>query len=260
MTRISAIVITQDEERNIGRCLSSLQGIADEIIVVDSGSTDATETICQQFGARFVHHPWAGYSGQKNYADSLASHPWTLSIDADEALSPTLRSTLAQLKEQGLDNGSVYQFNRLNNFCGSWIHHCGWYPDAKVRLWPTGQAQWQGTIHEELNHSACPTVTTLKGDLLHYSFYSIDEMTLRHRRYYLLAAQAAHDAGRKATMAAVVLKPLWAFLRGYVLLGGFLDGHAGYLVCRMNAHYTFMKYATLREMTKKLPDELKIES
>ena len=148
----------------------------------------------------------------------------------------------------------MYQFNRLNNFCGSWIHHCGWYPDAKVRLWPTGQAQWQGTIHEELNHSACPTVTTLKGDLLHYSFYSIDEMTLRHRRYYLLAAQAAHHAGRKATMASVVLKPLWAFLRGYVLLGGFLDGHAGYLVCRMNAHYTFMKYATLREMTKKMLD------
>ena len=167
------------------------------------------------------------------------------------ALSPALRATLLQLKEHGLRTDSVYQCHRLNNFCGSWIHHCGWYPDAKIRLWPTGHAQWHGTIHEELIHDQCPNTVTLKGDLLHYSFYSIDEMTLRHRRYYLLAAQAAHDAGRKATMTAVVLKPLWAFLRGYVLLGGFLDGHAGYLVCRMNAHYTFMKYATLREMTKK---------
>ena len=248
MTRISAIIITQDEERNIGRCIDSLQGVADEIVVVDSGSTDATETICRQAGVRFVHHDWEGYSGQKNYANSLASHPWTLSIDADEAPSPPLRDTLAHLKEQGLRDDSVYRFRRLNNFCGSWIHHCGWYPDAKVRLWPTGRARWDGSIHEELHHPDCPRIITLKGDLLHYTFYSIDDMARRHRRYYLLAAQAAHDSGRKASMAAVVFKPLWAFLRGYVLLGGFLDGHAGYLVCRMNAHYTFMKYATLREL------------
>lgn len=250
MERISAIIITQDEERNIGRCLDSLQGVADEIVVVDSGSTDATESICQQHGIRFVHHDWAGYSGQKNYANSLASCPWTLSIDADEALSPTLRDTLVRMKTQGLRNDSVYRFHRLNNFCGSWIRYCGWYPDAKVRLWPTGKAKWDGTVHEELIHSDCPNTITLKGDLLHYTFCSIDDMAQRHRRYYLLAAQSAHDAGRKASMAAVVFKPLWAFLRGYVMLGGFLDGHAGYLVCRMNAHYTFMKYATLRELNK----------
>lgn len=250
MTRISAIVITQDEERNMARCLASLQGVADEVIVVDSGSTDATESICRQYGARFEHHDWAGYSGQKNYANSLASHPWTLSIDADEALSPALRATLLQLKEHSLRNDSVYQCHRLSNFCGSWIHHCGWYPDTKIRLWPTGHAQWHGTIHEELIHDQCPNTVTLKGDLLHYTFYTLDEMTQRHRRYYLLAAQSAYQAGRRASMAAVVLKPLWSFLRGYVLLGGFLDGYAGYLVCRMNAHYTFMKYATLRELAK----------
>ena len=250
MTGISAIVITQDEERNIARCLDSLQGVADEIIVVDSGSTDATESICRCRGVRFEHHDWAGYSGQKNHADSLATQPWTLSIDADEALSPALRASLLQLKTQGMDSNTAYQCHRLNNFCGKWIHHCGWYPDTKTRLWPTGKARWQGTIHEELQLDGNPATATLKGDLLHYTFNTLDEMTLRHRRYYLLSAQAAHQAGRRATMAAVVLKPLWAFLRGYLLLGGFLDGHAGYMVCRMNAHYTFMKYATLREIGK----------
>lgn len=124
MNRISAIIITHNEERNIGRCIESLKGVADEIIVVDSGSTDATEAICLGLGAKFVPHPWAGYSGQKNYANGLASHPWTLSIDADEALSPTLQQTLRTLKQEGLRDDTAYSMNRLTNFCGSWIHHC----------------------------------------------------------------------------------------------------------------------------------------
>lgn len=147
MEGISAVIITQNEERNIVRCLRSLQGIADEVVVVDSGSTDQTESLCRAAGARFISHPWESYSAQKNFADSQATQPWTLSLDADEALSPALRQSLLQLKQRGMDCGTAYAFNRLSNYCGSWIKHCGWYPDRKTRLWPTGAAEWDGVVH-----------------------------------------------------------------------------------------------------------------
>ena len=248
MTPISAVIITQNEQRNIERCLQSLQGVADEIIVVDSGSTDTTEAICRSHGAQFLFHQWEGYAGQKNYADTLASHPWTLSIDADEALSPRLRDTLVALKQSGLDPGTVYNLRRLTNFCGSWIHHCGWYPDTKVRLWSSGTATWQGQIHEEVVFSHHHRVVTLDGDLLHYSYYTIDDLARRQPSYYNLAAREAFAQGRRATVAHILFKPLWTFLHDYILRLGILDGTAGYTVCRMNAHYTFMKYTTLRQL------------
>ena len=171
MDTISAVIITHNEERNIGRCLESLRGVADEVIVVDSGSTDATEAICVAAGARFVRHDWEGYSGQKNYANGLASHPWLLSIDADEALSPQLRESILRLKEKGFDAETVYSMNRLTNYCGRWIRHCGWYPDACVRLWHTGVATWDGLVHEELRYSTNVRHAKVEGDLWHYSYY-----------------------------------------------------------------------------------------
>ena len=142
-------IITHNEERNIGRCLESLRDVADEVIVVDSGSTDATEAICQQAGARFERHDWEGYSAQKNYANSLASCPWILSIDADEALSPELRQSLLRWKQEETQP-ALFSFNRLTNYCGHWIHHCGWYPDKVVRVFPAGAARWDGLVHEKL--------------------------------------------------------------------------------------------------------------
>ncbi len=250
MTAISAVIITQNEERNIGRCLTSLHKVADEIIVVDSGSTDNTESICKKYGVRFVHHPWEGYSGQKNYANSLATQPWILSIDADEELSPEMCDTLIRLKQEGLQENAVYSMNRQTNFCGSWINHCGWYPDYKIRLWPSGSATWVGDIHEEVQFKGEPQIIHLKGALLHYSYYEIDDLARRQPRYYQLGAKTAFDAGKRTGFAAVVFKPLWTFVRDYLLRGGFRDGKAGYILCRMNAHYTFMKYVTLLEMKK----------
>ena len=249
MNNISAVIITHNEERNIARCIESLQGVADEIIVVDSGSTDRTQLICAQHkNLIFQFHPWEGYSAQKNYANSLASNPWILSIDADEALSPTLRDSLLSWKAQQKPQPALYRFNRLTNYCGHWIHHCGWYPDPCTRLFPKDTVQWDGIVHEQLTTlHPLPTIH-LNGDLLHYSYYSVDEHAQRQLHYATLAAQKAHDAGRTVTALGVWLRPKWNFLRNYLLKGGFLDGYAGYTVCRMSAFYTFMKYSILKNI------------
>ena len=248
MVTLSAVIITHNVERNIDRCLRALQGIASQVVVVDSGSTDGTEAICQQLQVLFVHHDWEGYSKQKNYAETLATGDWVLSLDADEAIDDTLRAQLQQLLSVGPRPNTVYSMNRLTNFCGHWIRHCGWYPDTKVRLWQRGTAHWEGDVHEQLVFSNPVTTLRLKGDLLHYSYYTLEQLVSRQTRYARLAAQEAHDKGRHCRRTALWLRPLWRFVRDYLLRGGFLDGEAGYIVCRMNAYYTFMKYATLREL------------
>lgn len=247
MNSISAVIITQNEERNIVRCLNSLRGVAEEIVVVDSGSTDATQNLCEKFGARFIHHDWAGYSEQKNYANSLATSDWTLSIDADEALSDELRASLLSLKKAGFAADTIYSFNRLNNYCGNWIRHCGWYPDEKPRLWLTGTARWDGIVHEELRHEA-PKRVRLTGDLLHYTYYSVADHAARQVKYAALAAEKAHQQGKKCGSGGLLFKPLWNFLRNYLFKGGILDGRAGFIVCKMSAFYTLVKYAKLREL------------
>ena len=249
MEKISAVIITKDEERNIARCLESLKGVANEVVVVDSGSTDRTEAICREAGVRFVSHPWEGYSGQKNYANSLATHPWILSIDADEALSPTLRESLLALRGTDPGPGTVFVMNRLNNYCGHWIHHSGWYPDRKPRLFHHDMMEWDGTVHEELRpkNSQFSILNSqfLKGDLLHYTYYDVADHAARQIKYATLAAEKAFAQGKKAHRIDLWLKPAWTFLRNYLFRLGFLDGHAGFLVCRMSAFYAFLKYASL---------------
>lgn len=249
MEHITAVIITQNEQRNIGRCLQSLHLVADEIVVVDSGSTDATEQICTQAGARFIHHRWEGYSAQKNYANSLATHPWILSIDADEALSPTLRDNILKLKNHPLNPAEMYSFNRLTNYCGHWIHHCGWYPDRCTRLFHRDNAHWDGIVHETLTTKHSPlNIHHLPGDLLHYSYYSVNDHLLRMTKYAPLTAEKAYLQGKRSSIAGVLLRPLWTFFRTYILRGGILDGTAGYTVCRMTAYNTFLKYTLLREL------------
>lgn len=248
MITISAVIITKNEERNIERCLKSLKNVADEIVVVDSGSTDATINICEQFGVRLVSHNWEGYSEQKNYANQLTTGDWILSLDADEALSDQLRKTLTDLKQAGADTNAVYEVNRLTNFGGHWVHHCGWYPDARIRMWQRGGARWEGSIHERLSFDTHHHIIRLKGDLLHYSYYTLAELAERQPKYYQLAAEEAFQQGHRCHSAALVVKPVWTFVRDYLIRGGLFDGATGYTICRMNAHYTFMKYATLREL------------
>ncbi|RLD77314.1 MAG: glycosyltransferase family 2 protein, partial [Bacteroidetes bacterium] len=149
MPKLSAVIITQNEEQNIGRCIDSLKGVADDIVVVDSGSTDNTEAICKEKGARFFYNKWEGYIEQKNFANDLAEHKYILSVDADEALSGQLRDSILEAKESLKADG--YEMNRLTNYCGTWIRHGGWYPDRKLRLFHRDKFEWGGEkIHEAM--------------------------------------------------------------------------------------------------------------
>ena len=172
MTPISAIIITFNEEKNISRCIESLQGVADEIVVVDSLSTDSTQQICAQHGVRFISHAFEGYVKQKNWARLQASHQWVLSLDADEALSIELRNSIIEIKQNPTADG--YTMNRLNNYCGTWIHHCGWYPDRKLRLWNNAKGEWMGeNPHDRFEMPNTSIINHLKGDLLHYTYHTI---------------------------------------------------------------------------------------
>ena len=249
--KITATIITQNEERNIVRCLDSLQGIADEVVVVDSGSTDKTEELCKKYDVRFEKQPWQGYSEQKNYANGLATNDWILSIDADEALSDELRNSIISLKQTEISDTDVFSVDRLNNYCGHWIHHCGWYPDRKIRLFNRNAKRWTGEIHEILADTASATAEhLLHGDLLHFSYYSVEDHIRRADKYSTLTAQEAFRKGRKASAAAIWFKPKWKFFRDYIIKGGFLDGYAGYQICKISAFTTFMKYSKLRKMQK----------
>ena len=244
---LSAVIITYNEARNIGRCLDSLAGVADEIVVVDSFSTDETEQICRDRGVRFVQHAFEGHIEQKNWALEQAAHAQVLSLDADEALSePLRRSILAALEHWPADG---FTMNRLTNYCGRWIRHSGWYPDRKLRLFDRRKGRWGGTNpHDKVLIEADAAVGHLEGDLLHYSYYSVEEHVERARHYADIAARAMHRAGKRAGMASLVLRPLAKFIRNYLLKRGFLDGRAGLTICRIAALETFWKYRNLRRL------------
>jgi len=250
MPKISAVIITLNEERNIGRCIDSLAGIADEIVVVDSGSTDRTEEICKAGEVRFFFHAWEGYLEQKNHANALASHPWILSLDADEALSAELRESILSIKNNLDFDG--YDMNRLTNYCGKWIRHCGWYPDKKTRLFNREKFEWGGErIHEILyKKDKTAKIGLLTGDLHHYSYHSISEHIAQANHFTNLTASLAFDRGKKAGILKIIFSPVIKFIRDYFIKLGFLDGYYGYIVCRISAQATFMKYSKIRQFHK----------
>jgi len=247
---ISAVVITYNEERNIRQCLASVQDIVEEIVVVDSYSTDQTEAICREMGALFLQHPFEGHIEQKNYALAKAKHELILSLDADEALSEDLRESIREVKNHW--NSDAYAFNRLTRFCGKWIRHCGWYPDVKIRLWNRKKGAWGGTNpHDKVVMEAGSTVTHLNGDLLHYSYYSIRQQVDQINSFSDLAARAAFEKGKKSFFAKdILLNPFFTFLKMYVLQRGFLDGYYGFVISINSGFSKFLKYIKLRELYK----------
>lgn len=241
MPLITAVIIAKDEEKNLARCLASLLGVADEVIVADSGSKDRTAEIAAAAGARVVQLKWRGYSETKNEANALASHPYILSLDADEALSEELRQSLLAAKEKL--NGA-YSMNRRNHYCGKWIRRCGWYPDRKVRLFPAQQAQWKGEwVHEDLVLNEGLSPTHLQGDLLHYSYDSIDAHIGRVNKYSSLAADEILAKNKKGLLLRCLFAPGWKFFKSYFLQLGFLDRFYGFVICAVMAGEVFLKYA-----------------
>ncbi|MEO7082281.1 MAG: glycosyltransferase family 2 protein, partial [Flavobacteriales bacterium] len=212
---ISVVIITFNEERNIARCITSVKQLADEVIVVDSGSTDNTVQIAKEHGAQVTHRDWTNYSDQKNFANSLAKGRYILSLDADEAPSEQLRHSILQAKQAGLQG--AYSVARLTNYCGTWIRHGGWYPDIKVRLFPKEETHWTGEhVHETLQLGIGVKTTLLKGDLLHYSFYSVEQHERQAEHFASLAAKALHARNKRSSRLKIILSPVVRFVQGYL--------------------------------------------
>lgn len=244
--KISATIITLNEQRNIIRAIESLR-CCDEIVVVDCGSNDRTREAAAKLGARVLESQWRGFAGQKNYAASEASHDWILSIDADEALSEALEAEIWQIKKSGPKHDG-YTMPRLARYLGRWILHSGWYPDRKVRLYNRNKARWIGDfVHESVRVEG--SIGHLKGNLLHYTCDTLSEHLRTMDRYTTLAAEEMVALGRKVRWRDLVLDPPWTFLRTYVLKAGFLDGWEGLTIAYMSAFYNFLKYSKARNMT-----------
>lgn len=246
---VSAVIITLNEERNLARCITSVKQVADEVIVVDSGSTDGTLAIAKAQGARVMHRDWTNYGDQKNFANGQAAGRYILSLDADEALSDALRASIAQAKEAGLQG--AYTMARLTNYCGTWVRHGGWYPDIKLRLFPKGRARWtEANVHETLVPEPGLPITQLKGDLLHYSFHSVEQHAQQAAHFAHLAAQALHARKKRSSRLKTILSPIARFVQGYFLRGGFLDGRAGFTIARISARAKRMKYSELARLNR----------
>ena len=243
--KISAVIITYNEAHNIERCLTSIAGVVDETIVVDSFSADATCAIASKMGATVIQHPFKGHIQQKNYAKDQASFPWVLSLDADEALSDTLRDSLLELKKNHNSKFSGYSMNRLNRYCGQWIRHGNWYPDKKLRLWLRDQGSWQGTNPHDKFELENGEIGHLKGDLLHYSIANRAEHLAVIRKYASISANALKEKGKGHQSWKRFTSPIASFLRGYILRLGFLDGAAGFQIGYLSAYAKYLKYKKL---------------
>lgn len=243
--KISATIITLNEERNVARAIESLR-CCDEILIVDSGSTDRTTELAEKLGARVIEAGWRGFSGQKNWAAEQASHDWILSLDADEALSEALEAEIWSLKKSG-PKFDAYTMPRLARYLGRWILHSGWYPDRKVRLYDRQKASWVGNFVHESVH-ATGRVGHLESNILHFTCESLAEHVKTMDRYTTLAAQELAARRIKVPMWRLLAVPPWTFLRDYVVRRGFLDGFEGLIICYMAAFYAFLKYAKARNM------------
>ena len=239
MPQISATLITLNEAQNIERAIRSLSA-ADEIVVVDSGSTDGTVEIAQKAGARVIRHDWEGYSAQKNFAAREAQHDWILSLDADEELNADAQAAIREWKLQEA-SAAGYRLARRAQYLGRWILHSGWYPDFKLRLYDRLRGEWKGAyVHESLIVSG--PIENLRGEILHYSYDSFEDHLKRIESYTDLAAREMFERGRRPGFAAQLFVPPWTFLQSYFLRLGILDGHQGYLIAKMAARYVRRKY------------------
>jgi glycosyltransferase involved in cell wall biosynthesis len=242
MSKLSVIVITKNEGADIRACLESVAW-ADEIVVVDSGSTDDTVAIAREFTTCVHQHDWPGFGRQKNRALDYVTGDWVLSLDADERVTPELRSSIeAALRDDHAC--AAYRVSRLSSYCGRFMRHSGWYPDRVVRLFRRGAARFSDDlVHERLLVEG--EIGQLDGELLHHAFDSAEEVLHKMDIYSTAGAQKLHQQGRKATLTGAVLRGMWSFFRTWVLRGGFLDGREGFMLAVSNAEGTYYRYVKL---------------
>ncbi|MEX2484958.1 MAG: glycosyltransferase family 2 protein [Brumimicrobium sp.] len=245
--KLTATIITLNEERNIERCIDALLPVADEIIVLDAFSVDRTPEICKEKSVRFEQRKWEGYAASKNYLNSLASNEYIFSVDADEAPDQKMQKAILEEKNKGLSG--VYAVNRLTNYCGHWIKHSGWYPDIKTRIFPKNTSRWEGAfVHEELIVEEDTEPKLLKGHLLHYSYYNFKEHRQRADKYSALTAQKMLNQGKKAGVLKPYLSGISRFISMYLIKLGFLDGKMGWKIAVISAKSNIFKYKELRRL------------
>jgi len=245
--KLSAVIITYNEARNIARCLDSVQKVADEILVVDSFSEDATKQICLKKRASFIEHTFEGHIEQKNYAKAKAKYDHILSLDADEALDEELQANVFKIKQNW--EHDAYKMNRLTNYCGAWVHHSGWYPDTKIRLFDRRIGDWGGSNpHDKFIPQKGVKVKWISGDILHYSFYDRAGHLQQIEKFSSIAARALHQKGKRSTFIRRWVNPAARFIKAYILRLGFLDGKAGFDIARFSAYANWLKYQKLRKL------------
>lgn len=249
MHKLSVVVITYNEEKNLGRCLDSVAEIADEILIVDSHSTDKTIEIARAKSARVILHTFEGHVAQKNYAFEQAVYDFVLSLDADEVLDEMAQQEIQALKSTW--QGEGYILRRRNNYCGTWIRYGGWYPDKKLRLVNRKKGSWQGRNPHDLYklQTGVPS-QELQGHILHYTLNSLKDHIDTINSFSGLAAQAKYESGAKASLFKILFAPLFKFIKGYFFQLGFLDGYHGFMIAVVSSYASFLRYAKLRELQK----------
>lgn len=247
---LSVVIITKNEAHIIENTLQSLQGVSDDIVIVDSGSTDETIAICKKFNATVIQTGWDGYGANKNKGIDAARYDWILSLDADEAIDTELRAVLQNLSP--VNDGIVYKLTYNNFFCNKHIRFGVWGTDRHIRLFNRKKVKWNNAeVHENLVFPVDVKVVTLKGKVLHYTVNSIKEFSDKTNAYALSNAKKYKLQGKKAGFVKLYFAPAFNFIQHYFFRLGFLDGWEGYLICKTNAWYTFMKYVFLKELNKK---------
>jgi glycosyltransferase involved in cell wall biosynthesis len=249
MEVLSVVIITYNEEHNIGRCIDSVKEVADEVVVLDSFSTDATVQVAEAKGAYVYRQKFAGYIAQKNKALEFAEHNYVLCLDADEALDDELRASILKAKKGFVFK--AYKMNRCANYCGKFIRHGSWYPETKVRLFDKRFLSWGGfDPHDKVIVPPTIAVCPLKGDILHYICNSVGQHIKRSDNFSTVAARSLHKAGKKTNWLKIMASPTWSFLHAYILRAGFLNGYHGLMIAFHQARYHFLKYAKLYKLQK----------
>ncbi len=249
MEPISVVIITFNEAKNIGRCIDAVAKVADEVVVLDSFSSDETETIAKQKDARFFQQQFEGHIQQKNKAISFAKNEWVLSLDADEVLTEEAIQQIQQLSDW--NKYAAFSFNRLNNYCGQWIKHGGWYPDRKIRLFKTSAGQWGGTNpHDKFELNNPSSVKHIDAAILHYSYRTQAEHIAQSQKFSAIAAKALYASGIQSVLLKIFFGPPVKFLRDYVFRLGFLDGTNGFNIAYISAKAVYWKYSALQQLNR----------